>query len=145
MPEPLPSRAPKAVCCGSPRRYRGICGRPGICSGLPAMRSIPLPSSKRRDETRVRPGRDPPAEWRLLIDWASLRYDATLAVTSGIVPAEQPPATLGAFAAIVAAQDEFRLTALHTLAAACGSLVIGLALLEGRLDAESAFAASQLD
>ena len=85
------------------------------------------------------------AVWQRLIDWASLRYDATLAVTSGIVPAEQPPATLGAFAAIVAAQDEFRLTALHTLTAACGSLVIALALLDGRLDAESAFAASQLD
>jgi len=85
------------------------------------------------------------AVWQRLIDWASLRYDATLAVTSGIVPTEQPPATLGAFAAIVAAQDEFRLTALHTLTAACGSLVIGLALLDGRLDAESAFAASQLD
>jgi len=31
------------------------------------------------------------------------------------------------------------------MTAACGSLVIGLALLEGRLDAETAFAASQLD
>ena len=29
--------------------------------------------------------------------------------------------------------------------AACGSLVIGLALIEGRRDAEEAFAASQLD
>jgi chaperone required for assembly of F1-ATPase len=85
------------------------------------------------------------AVWQPLIDWASLRYDAALAVTSGIVPARQPPATLGAFGAIVAAQDEFRLTALHTLTASCGSLVIALALLEGRLDADSAFAASQLD
>ena len=85
------------------------------------------------------------AVWQPLIDWASLRYDATLAVTSGIVPAEQPPATLGAFAAIVAAQDEFRLTALHNLTASCGSLVIALALFEGRLDADAAFAASQLD
>ena len=85
------------------------------------------------------------AVWQKLIDWAARRYGAPLAVTSGIVPARQTPATLGAFAAIVAAQDEFRLTALHTLTAACGSLVIGLALLDGRLDAESAFAASQLD
>ena len=29
--------------------------------------------------------------------------------------------------------------------AACGSLVIGLALIDGQLDAEGAFAASQLD
>ena len=83
--------------------------------------------------------------WQPLIDWAMRRYDAGLAVTNGIVPQPQPPATLKAFAAAVAAQDDFRLTALHTATAACGSLVIALALLEGRLDAEAAFAASQLD
>jgi chaperone required for assembly of F1-ATPase len=85
------------------------------------------------------------AVWQPLIDWTARRYDAALAVTSGIVPAQQPSATLKAFAVIVAAQDAFRLTALHTLTAACGSLVIALALLEGRLDADSAFTASQLD
>src|SRR5205807_9879587 len=63
----------------------------------------------------------------------------------GIAPTRQPPATLKSFAAVVAAQGEFHLTALHTLTAACGSLVIALALFEGRLDAEAAFAASQLD
>ena len=85
------------------------------------------------------------AAWQPLIDWAIARYDAGLAVTSGIVPQPQAPATLKAFAAAVAAQDDFSLTALHTATAACGSLVIALALLEGRLDAEAAFAASQLD
>jgi chaperone required for assembly of F1-ATPase len=85
------------------------------------------------------------AAWQPLIDWAMRRYDAGLAVTSGIIPQPQLPATLKAFAAAVAAQDDFRLTALHTATATCGSLVIALALMEGRLDAESAFAASQLD
>jgi len=85
------------------------------------------------------------AAWQTLIDWAAQRYGAELAVTSGVVPARQPSATLNAFAEIVAVQDDFRLTALHTLTASCGSLVIALALLEGRLDAASAFAASQLD
>ena len=85
------------------------------------------------------------AAWQPLIDWAMRRYDAGLTVTSGVVPQPQPPATLKAFAAAVAAQDDFRLTALHTMTAACGSLVIALALMEGRLDAEAAFAASQLD
>ena len=47
-----------------------------------------------------------------LIDWAAGRYDAALTVTSGIVPARQPPATLKSFAAVVAAQDEFHLTRL---------------------------------
>jgi chaperone required for assembly of F1-ATPase len=85
------------------------------------------------------------AVWQPLIDWAAQRYDAALAVTTGIIPAAQPPAALRAFRAAVAAQDDFHLTAVHTLTAACGSLVIALALIEGRLNAEAAFAASQLD
>jgi len=85
------------------------------------------------------------AAWQPLIDWAAMRYDAGLAVTAGIVPTPQSPASLGAFAAAVAAFDDFCLTALQALTAACGSLVIALALAEGRLDAEAAFDVSQLD
>jgi chaperone required for assembly of F1-ATPase len=83
--------------------------------------------------------------WQPLIDWVVLRYDAPLAVTSGVIPTRQSPATLKAFAAAVAAQDDFALSALYSATAALGSLVIALALVEGRLDAEAAFAASQLD
>ena len=83
--------------------------------------------------------------WQPLVDWATLRFDAPLAVTAGIVPVAQPPATLDAFAAALAAYDPLLLTALHAATAACGSLVIALALIEGRLDAEAAFAAAQLD
>jgi chaperone required for assembly of F1-ATPase len=85
------------------------------------------------------------ALWQPLIDWATLRFDAPLSVTAGVIPTQQNPASLKAFATAVAAHDDFRLTALHTLTAACGSLVIALALVEGRLDADGAFAASQLD
>jgi chaperone required for assembly of F1-ATPase len=83
--------------------------------------------------------------WQPLIDWAAGRYDAGLAVTAGILPQPQSPASLKAFAAAVAALDDFRLTALQAATGTCGSLVIAFALLEGRLDAEAAFAASQLD
>ena len=85
------------------------------------------------------------AVWQPLIDWANERYGVRLAVTSGVVPAAQSAATIEAFATAVAAQDDFRLTALRSLTASCGSLVIALALIEGRLDAKAAFAASQLD
>jgi chaperone required for assembly of F1-ATPase len=85
------------------------------------------------------------AVWQPLIDWAVLRYDAPLSVTTGVIPTNQSAASLRAFAAAVAEQDDFALTALHVATAACGSLVIGLALIEGQLDAEGAFAASQLD
>lgn len=85
------------------------------------------------------------AMWQPLLDWAAGRYDAGLAVTAGIIPATQSPASLKAYAAAVAALDDFRLTAVQAATAACGSLVIALALFERRIDADAAFAASQLD
>ncbi len=85
------------------------------------------------------------AVWQPLIDWAVLRYDAPLVVTSGVIPQSQSAESLRAFTAAVAEHEDFALTALHVATAACGSLIIALALLEGQLDAHQAFAASQLD
>jgi chaperone required for assembly of F1-ATPase len=85
------------------------------------------------------------AVWQPLIDWAVLRYDAPLVITTGVIPKSQSGASLRSFAAAVADQDDFALTALHVATAASGSLVIGLALLESQLDAREAFTASQLD
>ena len=85
------------------------------------------------------------AAWQPLIDWATLRYDAPLEVTAGVVPIAQSAASLRAFAAAVASYPPLELAALHLATGACGSLVVALALVEGRLDVESAFAAAQLD
>jgi len=83
--------------------------------------------------------------WQPLIDWVAVRYDAPLEVTAGVVPLPQPEASLAALAACVTAYDAMTLTALHLATAACGSLVLALALHERRIDAETAFALSQLD
>lgn len=85
------------------------------------------------------------ALWQPLVDWAVLRYDAPLEIAAGVIPKNQPPASLRAFAAAVAACDDFTLTALAAATAACGSLILGLALIDGHLDADAAFAASTLD
>jgi chaperone required for assembly of F1-ATPase len=85
------------------------------------------------------------AAWQPLIDWAAARYASRLEVTAGIIPRPQDPAILSRFTEAVAAFDNFRLTGLHTATAACGSLIIALALAEGRVGAEEAFAISQLD
>jgi chaperone required for assembly of F1-ATPase len=85
------------------------------------------------------------AAWQPLIDWARMRYDAALEVTIGVVPVAQPVASLRAFAAAVGSYPPLELAALHLATAACGSLVVALALIEGRLDAEQAFATAQLD
>ena len=85
------------------------------------------------------------ALWQPLLDWASLRYEAPLRVTAGVLPVVQPPESLAAYAAVVVAYAPLELAALHLATAACGSLVVALALLEGRVDADGAFAASELD
>jgi len=83
--------------------------------------------------------------WQPLIDWAALRFDAPLVVTSAIVPAEQPAATMQALKSAIAAYDTHRLAALHFATAACGSLIVALALIESRIGAEAAFAAAELE
>jgi len=85
------------------------------------------------------------ALWQPLVDWATLRFDAPLTVTTGIVPGPASAAAVAAIRAAVAAYDPWWLTALHGATTACGSVVIGLALAERRLDAEGAWQASQLD
>jgi chaperone required for assembly of F1-ATPase len=85
------------------------------------------------------------ATWQPLLDWARLRYDAPLLVTAGVLPVVQPSESLAAYAAAVAAYAPLELAALHLATAACGSLVVPLALIEGRVDADGAFAAAELD
>ncbi len=83
--------------------------------------------------------------WQPLLDWAARTLQAPLAVTVGVVSIEQPPKALAALRAAVAARDDFELIVLSAAASAAGSLVIGLALVAGRIDAAAAFEAAQLD
>ena len=83
--------------------------------------------------------------WQPLIDWLADRYGATLTVTTGIVPLTQPPEAVAALRAAVDGFTDFELAALHSVTTAAGSLVIGLALTEGRLGPEDAWTAAQLD
>ena len=64
---------------------------------------------------------------------------------AGIAHIAQPEVAVAALRHAVAQYDPFALAALHEAATICGSLVLALALAEGRLDAEEAFALSQLD
>ncbi len=85
------------------------------------------------------------AAWQPLVDWMTLRFDAPLLVTTGVVPKTQPAAAIAAIRAAVEPLDPFWLTALYSAATACGSAAIGLALVERHLDTEGAWQASQLD
>jgi chaperone required for assembly of F1-ATPase len=83
--------------------------------------------------------------WQPLLDWAMVRFDAPLAVTSGIVHVDQPAASLKALKAVLLDMDALTLTAVADLTAACGSLVLALALWDGRIDAAAASAATLID
>ncbi|HWA49137.1 MAG TPA: ATP12 family protein [Dongiaceae bacterium] len=83
--------------------------------------------------------------WQPLVGWAAERYDVALNVTTGIVAVTQPSHALTTFRRVLEAADLHALTALATLTGAAGSLVIALALAEGRLTADQAAAAALLD
>jgi chaperone required for assembly of F1-ATPase len=85
------------------------------------------------------------AAWQPLLDWAADRFDAPLRVTAGIVPIEQPADSLKALHAVLDGLDTMRLVAVADLTSVCGSLILALALWDGRLDAAGAFAAAELD
>lgn len=83
--------------------------------------------------------------WDPLLHWVVASYGASLTVTDGLMPVAQSAAALAPLAAKIDALDDAELTALALAAPAAGSLVVALALLDGRLSAEEAFAISQLD
>ncbi|HXP96972.1 MAG TPA: ATP12 family protein [Telmatospirillum sp.] len=83
--------------------------------------------------------------WQPLVDWVTETFDVELCVTRGVIPVSQPEATLSVLADVLDRYDDTRLTALQAAVPAMGSLLLGVALVERRLDVEEAFAASQLD
>lgn len=85
------------------------------------------------------------AAWDPLLDWARHRYDVTFRVTQGIIPVEQPSETLERLGAAVAALDSFTLAGLSTLVTLSGSLICGLAIVEGGHDADVIWTAAEID
>jgi len=83
--------------------------------------------------------------WDPLLDWAAETLGAKLVTGTGIAFVEQPAASLAALAASVSPRDDFAIVALHEAASITGSLVLGLALVGGRLAAAEAFALSWVD
>ena len=83
--------------------------------------------------------------WQPLLDWAGERYGARLTVATGMTFVTQPHAALAALRRAVAAHGDLALSALYNLTHIAGSVVIGLAISERRLDGTQAFAAAQLD
>lgn len=85
------------------------------------------------------------AAWDPLLAWGARQYGASLSVTTGITHVPQAPEALLALRSGFTDADPFLLAALRSAVGICGSLVLGLALMEGRLDAAAAWHAAQVD
>jgi chaperone required for assembly of F1-ATPase len=84
-------------------------------------------------------------QWDALLAWARHRFDIDFELVCGIIHRPQPARTLEQLAKAVAARDAFELAALSPLVTISGSLVIALALAEGAIDLDTAWAAASLD
>lgn len=85
------------------------------------------------------------AAWNPLLTWAEDRYGVEFALAQGVLPVDQPAATVARLQDAVLAQDAWRITALTPLVTIGGSLVAGLALLENAFDADALWRAVSLD
>jgi chaperone required for assembly of F1-ATPase len=85
------------------------------------------------------------AGWDPILDWAAQTFGARLRTTGGVMPVTQPTEALDRLGAAVAGVDAFALTGLHDLVSLSGSLVLGLAVLRGRLGPDEAWTLSRID
>ena len=85
------------------------------------------------------------AAWDPVIAWAQGRYDIRLAITAGIIHVAQPAATIARLGEAVAAQPAFALAGLSPVVTLTGSLLLALALADGAIDADTAWAAAHVD
>lgn len=85
------------------------------------------------------------ALWDPLLDWARTEHGLRLMADSGIAYIEQPVDAIVRMQELVSGLNDFVLAPLDLSAALTGSFMIALALVEGRLTADGAFAAAQLD
>ena len=84
-------------------------------------------------------------EWQPWLDWAALVHDAPLAITTSIRPIRQSGDALLASGTPSKSLSIAALTGLGIAVPALGSLVLGLALAEGKIDAATAHRTAALE
>lgn len=85
------------------------------------------------------------AGWDPLLDWAGQALGARLCVTEGVMHVAQDECALAKLTARVEGFSPFQLAAFHDLVAISGSLVLALAVTDGRLLPEEAWLLSRID
>ncbi|MCV6596496.1 MAG: ATPase [Mangrovicoccus sp.] len=85
------------------------------------------------------------AAWDPLLDWAAGEFGAPLEIGAGLIHVAQPESSLKILAQKVHDLDAFRMAAFHDLVALSGSLIIGFAVLDKFLPADTLWERSRLD
>lgn len=85
------------------------------------------------------------AIWQPLVDWAAEEWGARLSVAGGVLPIAQTAEAMAALRGAIDRCSDVELTGMGCAVEASGSLLIGLALLHGRISAEDAADAALLD
>jgi chaperone required for assembly of F1-ATPase len=85
------------------------------------------------------------ALWDPPLDWARDRYDVHFEIVIGVMHRPQPQATIERLGAAIAARRAFELAPLSPVVTITGSLVLALALTERAMDADTVWAAANLD
>ncbi|MBH69312.1 MAG: ATPase [Rhodospirillaceae bacterium] len=83
--------------------------------------------------------------WQPLLDWCGVVIGKPFAVTAGVMPIEQTAALEASLTKLVTKYDLFSLMGLYQLTNISGSVVIGLAIVEGHIKAIEGIKAAQID
>ncbi len=122
-----------------------------LASPDPAVFAAPVAAYAESDLLCYRDARDAAlqteqaATWNPLLAWAEGRHGIEFTLAQGVIPVDQPAATIAALRGAVLDLDPFRLAALTPLVTIGGSLVAGLALIEGAFGAAELWGAVSLD
>ena len=85
------------------------------------------------------------ALWNPIGDWFKSRHGVALRVTTGVLAVPQDSAVHTAVSNTIEALTPMRLVALSAATHTAGSIMIGLALLDGAIDADQAYSAACLE
>ena len=85
------------------------------------------------------------SSWDPIIEWAEKTFEVKINCGTGILYIPQDKGMLYKLSQEISELSSFQLTALYDLVSITGSLILGLATINGRLSAEEAFNLSRID
>ncbi|MGX1306099.1 chaperone required for assembly of F1-ATPase [Amorphus suaedae] len=83
--------------------------------------------------------------WDPILSWAESTLGARFMLAEGVMPVAQPASTLAAVRNRLPTDDPLALAALHSMTTLTGSVLIALAVQDGRLTVDEAWSAAHVD